>query len=108
MEHFRPHRYPTETPVSVKTPAGKMKAKVVDINDGGMRLSLPQDIAVGERISIDILGYPVKGVVRWAGRGFAGVVFRPKISTRHVDALRQGVNTGMSNHQRFHSYREMR
>ncbi|MCA1777054.1 MAG: PilZ domain-containing protein [Loktanella sp.] len=108
MEYFRPFRYPAATPVSLRTPRGTVKATVIDVNDGGMRLSGRADVQPGETVKISILGIPVTGIVRWVGKDRYGVLFRPKISTRQVDALRQGVKTSQSKHARFQSYPELR
>ena len=108
LEYFRPFRYPAATPVSLRTQRGTVKAKVIDVNDGGMRLSGQPDVQPGEKVTVSILGIPVTGIIRWVGRDRYGVLFRPKISTRQVDALRQGVKTSQGKHARFQSYPELR
>ena len=85
---YRPHRYLTDFPVTVRAANGPQRANVVDVNAYGARLKGLKDINEGDKLQIDILSLKAHGVVRWVGPGQLGIVFRPRLSEHEVDTLR--------------------
>jgi hypothetical protein len=85
---YRQHRYPTEFPINLRTPAGPQKVTVSDVNATGARLSGIRDIKRGDKLGMNLLSHHVEAVVRWVYNDRAGIVFRPQISEDQVDTLR--------------------
>ncbi|WP_342078710.1 PilZ domain-containing protein [Yoonia sp. SS1-5] len=85
---YRPHRYNTQFPLTLLTPAGEQSARVVDINNDGARLEGPKALRRGDKVQLNVLSHRVEAVVQWAFGGRAGISFRPKLSDDHVDTLR--------------------
>lgn len=108
-ELFRRHRYPTAFQLVVETAAGRCKATVIDINQGGARLSGIAGVKPGDRLTLVVLNTRLTGCVRWAGSERAGIAFTTPPSPALVDILRQGIRHSPTTN-RFSStgLREMR
>lgn len=51
-------------------------ASIVDLSNGGARVETPVALVVGERFILSVEGWPdTPVVVRWSGRGNAGLAF---------------------------------
>lgn len=85
---YRPHRYNTQYPIDLSTPAGPQRAKVIDVHNGGARLEGLHDLQRGDKLQLDILSIRVDAVVQWVNGDRAGISFRPQISNDQVDTLR--------------------
>ena len=85
---YRPHRYQTDFPVSIRTPAGPQKGTIADVNSQGARIRGLQDVQQGDKLQIDILSHHANAVVRWTAAGQIGVIFRPHLTEQQVDTLR--------------------
>lgn len=85
---YRPHRYPTEFPIDVRTPVGAQRAKVIDVNATGAALRGVEGVERGHKLAINLLSRNVEGIVRWVAGDRCGVVFRPQISDDQLDTLR--------------------
>lgn len=85
---YRPHRYPTEFPVAMRTPTGPQKGKVIDVNNVGARLKGMRDLRRGDKVQVNILSMNVDAVVQWAASETIGITFRPQITDTQVDTLR--------------------
>lgn len=88
MMKYRPHRYNTQYPVEVRTPAGQQKAKVLDVNNTGARLEGLSDVQRGNKVQLNILSLRVDAIVQWVAGGRVGLTFRPQITNDQVDILR--------------------
>lgn len=85
---YRPHRYPTEFPVDVRTPIGAQRVHVTDVNVTGAALKGVDGLERGHKLAINLLSHHVEGVVRWVHGDKVGVAFRPQISEDQLDTLR--------------------
>ena len=86
---YRPHRYPTQYPVQLQTPAGAVTGIVIDVNETGARLECSAALRRGDKVTVMALTERVPGVVRWVGGRKIGVSFTPMIAKRVVDVLRR-------------------
>ncbi|MCK0097578.1 PilZ domain-containing protein [Yoonia sp. F2084L] len=85
---YRPHRYQTEFPIDLHTPAGPQKCKVIDVNNTGARIRGPQNLQRGHKIQFNVLGHQVEAIVCWTSGDRIGIRFRPLINDTQVDTLR--------------------
>jgi hypothetical protein len=62
--------------VFVRSAAGEIAAKVINVSNGGFRLHLEQPLEEGSEIVIEMpFAEPVKAVIRWVAGFDAGGVF---------------------------------
>ncbi|MFT4743540.1 MAG: hypothetical protein ACI91Z_001515 [Yoonia sp.] len=85
---YRPHRYRTEFPTTVRTPFGPAKAVINDVNETGALMETSVSLLRGHKIEILFLNNRVSGIVQWSAGGRCGVTFRPHLTTTQVDSLR--------------------
>jgi len=85
---YRPHRYPTEFPIKLRTPSGQQNCRVLDVNTSGARLTGPRNLKRGDKVQFRILSHPVEAVVRWVTGDRIGITFRPQLRDVQVDTLR--------------------
>jgi hypothetical protein len=85
---YRPHRYQTEFPIKLRSPAGSQKGKVIDVNNTGARIEGLHNLRRGDKVQFSILYHNAEAVVQWISHGFVGVTFRPQITDDQVDTLR--------------------
>ena len=105
---YRPHRYRTEFPTTMRTPFGSAKAVINDVNETGALMATSAPLARRQKIEISFLNNKVSGVVQWAAGGRCGVTFRPCLTIAQVDSLRykQSGHRGMRHNSTGHA--EMR
>ena len=105
---YRPHRYRTEFPTTMKTPFGSAKAVINDVNETGALMETTAPLVRGHNIEITFLNNQITGIVQWAADGRCGVTFRPFLTIAQVDSLRykQSGHRGMRHSSA--SYAEMR
>lgn len=84
---YRPHRYPTQFPLQIKTPTGVQKGVVVDVNQDGARLQGLREITRGDKLRMNVLSNPIEAIVLWVHGDKSGVSFRPKLSTHLLDTM---------------------
>ena len=85
---YRPHRYPTHFPVTVRTATGPQKGTVLDVNAAGARLAGLRNLRRGDKLQLEVLSQRIEATVQWANMNLVGVIFRPQISGRMLDTLR--------------------
>lgn len=85
---YRPHRYNTQYPIEMLTPAGPQQGKVVDVNNTGARIEGLRDMRRGDKLQLKILSTRADAVVQWVAGGRVGLTFRPQITNDQVDTLR--------------------
>ncbi len=85
---YRPHRYNTQYPIEMQTPAGNQKCKVIDVHNAGARIEGLRDVKRGDKVKLVILSHKVDALIQWASGDRAGLTFRPQISDDQVDTLR--------------------
>lgn len=106
---FRPHRYRTEFPVALATPAGNVKAVVNDVNETGVLMTIGDALQRGDPVRMRFLNSHADGIVQWAMRGRCGITFRPHLTMAQVDMLRQRAGShGASVRHNSSGYSEMR
>lgn len=88
MMHYRPHRYLTQFPVDMRTPAGLQRGKVLDVNNGGARVSGLRNLRQGDKIELELLSHRLTAVIRWTRGESTGITFLPRITDHQVDTLR--------------------
>ncbi|MCO4846662.1 MAG: hypothetical protein KC448_01655 [Yoonia sp.] len=105
---YRPHRYRTEFPTTMKTPFGPSEAVINDVNETGALMKTSAPLARGHKIEFTFLNNKVTGIVQWAADGRCGVTFRPHLTITQVDSLRYKQSGHRSMRHRSTSYVEMR
>ncbi|MCO4842248.1 MAG: PilZ domain-containing protein [Yoonia sp.] len=105
---YRPHRYRTEYPITLITPAGPVKAVIDDVNETGALVTIRGPVARGHKVSMSFLNNRVEAVVHWALRGKCGIAFRPHLTAAQVDALRYKQGGHRSLRHTSVNYAEMR
>ena len=85
---YRTHRYLTQFPIQIATPAGRAQCHVIDVNANGARILGPRTLKRGDKVSFRVLNDDVTAVVCWSLGDRAGVMFRPALTSRQVDTLR--------------------
>lgn len=85
---YRPHRYPTQFPIKLRTASGQQDCQVLDVNSSGARIAGPRGLRRGEKVQFTILNHHIEAVVCWAASARAGVIFRPHLTDVQVDTLR--------------------
>jgi len=105
---FRRHRYPARTPVTLKSGGTEQRCTIDNINDSGARLSKVAHIARGDEVTLQLSFGRAQGIVQWVSQDHIGVVFRPQIPLRIVDAMRQGCTPTKAPRNFGHGLREMR
>ena len=73
---YRPHRYPTEFPIDVRTPFGPQRARVMDVNATGAAIRGIEGLERGNKVFLNLLSQNIEGIVR------------PQISDDQLDTLR--------------------
>lgn len=85
---YRSHRYPTEFPIDMRTPAGAQRATISDVNTQGARLTGTAGLQRGDKIGLNVLFHQIEAVVRWVNGDMVGISFRPQITEDQLDTLR--------------------
>ncbi len=88
MEKFRKGRLPSDIELLVETGDGPVRAKVVDVNEYGIRLFGALNVRRGEDITATLKSWEVSGVVRWARRPYCGVLFDSRAPDAALAELR--------------------
>ena len=83
-------RIETDTMIQVRQGATTYRLRACDISQGGLKLELTAELAVGAEVVTSLPGLPPQpGMVRWAANGFAGLSFnRPLALPELVGWLR--------------------
>jgi PilZ domain-containing protein len=73
-------RIPLEVPVHLRLGESELEVMSADISKGGMRLKLDHPASVGQPMELEFAlpgqrPYLIYAVVRWLGKGQAGVLF---------------------------------
>ena len=106
---YRPHRYLTDYRVALQTPAGQKTAHILDVNNGGARLTGISGPGRGDKVWLDVLSHHVAAIVLWTKGDQIGISFRPAISDRFLDTIRKRVDPrGSLAVRHFGCFREMR
>jgi len=97
----RPPRFSICQPVTLRAAEQSARATVVNVSRGGMRLVTCLSTIPGQRVWIDLVGFPpLYGRVRWTKLDAVGVMFDEDISLRDFDTairhLPPGVGTARS------------
>ncbi|KJZ19847.1 PilZ domain-containing protein [Loktanella sp. S4079] len=85
---YRQHRYRTQYPVEIRSPVGVVSGQVVDVNNHGARIERVRPMLRGSKVSFNVLGRPVSGVVVWSTKDQIGIIFRPHLNDDIVDTMR--------------------
>ncbi|WP_100367226.1 PilZ domain-containing protein [Yoonia maricola] len=85
---FRSHRYQTQYPIQLSTPAGLQQCRITDINNTGARILGHCTLRRGDKVKFKVLNDEISAVVCWCSQESAGILFRPQISSNQVDMLR--------------------
>ncbi len=88
MMRYRPHRYPTQYPIALRTPVGPQRGEIIDVNNTGARLSGLHDLHQGDKVELELMTYLLVAVVQWTAGERAGVTFHPRITDHQLDMLR--------------------
>lgn len=86
---YRPHRYPTQYPIQVRTTEGAQKGYVLDVNNEGARLQGVGGLRRGDKVRLEVLSHHIEAIVLRVARDQVGIVFRPKLSDNFVDTIRR-------------------
>jgi hypothetical protein len=105
---FRPHRYQTQFPITLRTSTGPQRCHVTDVNTSGARIKGLRDMRRGDKLQVEILNLRADAVVQWASNGTVGITFRPQITDDQVDILRYRRDGRVSGRHRTVGYAEMR
>jgi len=84
---FRPHRHPTRFVVNMVVNGVKTQSTIVDVNEGGGRLTGVPELQVGDQITLSCSFGQTNGLVRWVKGEDCGIEFRPRISKGLVSAF---------------------
>ena len=60
---YRPHRYPTEFPIDVRTPFGPQRARVMDVNATGAAIRGIEGLERGNKVFLNLLSQNIEGVL---------------------------------------------
>ena len=84
---YRPHRWPSRTPVKIKAGDGEFSALLIDVNREGARLrDLPEDaLQPGASVALTTSGLRINAQIRWkkdqtAGLSFGAPLARPALA----------------------------
>ena len=107
-EQFRHRRFPTNYPVKVLSDGGAYTGKVIDVNQGGARLTGLSHLKRGDQIFVQVLTERVPAVVCWQGADRTGVSFPTFLAPRLVDTIRQATRASTPRGFSSVGLREMR
>ena len=107
-EQFRHRRFPTDYPVTVLSDGGMHSGRVVDVNQGGARLTGLSHLKRGDQILVQVLTDRVRAVVRWQGADRTGVSFPTLLPPRLVDTIRHATRASAPRGFTSVGLREMR
>ena len=88
MEKFRKGRLPSDVELIVETADGPVKAKIVDVNEYGMRLFGPFNVRRGDDLTASLESWEISGVIRWARRPYCGVLFDSRAPETALNEMR--------------------
>lgn len=92
VRHARGPRVAVGRHIGIDLPAGSVFGDLVDISQGGARLSLPVRVDPGEWIMLDLPGLKrKKAVVRWI-EGQVGVAFADRLGFEELSAWLAGLS----------------
>lgn len=87
----RARRWPTDRCVTIATSGGPIKAKVLDVSTGGLKLMIPRPADFhGNRVELWLDNDRITGDVRWRKDGFLGIEFSSIPPDRVLSALANG------------------
>ena len=91
---FRPHRHKTDFPVSIRTPAGTIKATMRNVNTGGALILTRTGVEPGAWIEIVVRGQKLQGRVKWSNDMGFGFTFDRPLSNMMLDWIRHSKRAG--------------
>ena len=71
----------------------QVRVFIVDISYTGMKISVPEDIAVGTPVTLSILNVKVPAIVHWSRMRFAGVHLLERLDHKTLRALETAHDT---------------
>lgn len=71
----------------------QVRVVIVDISYTGMRISVPEGIAVGTPVTLSTLDVKVPAIVHWSRLGFAGVHLLQRLDSNTLRALETAHDT---------------
>lgn len=107
-QQFRRRRYPTAFSLTVTTPLGRQKARLIDVNQGGARLEGVENVMRGDRLTLHVLNEQLPAAIRWVAAHRVGVAFLTPAPPLLVDLLRQGIRATVAGRFNSTALREMR
>lgn len=103
MQLRRALRIPVRTAAKLGLKFGEVPVRIVDISTGGARLTLSPSItqvAIGDRLSIEVGGDIIPAEVRWRLGHQAGVQFEVQLSEPALERLLEGPAPAAQAHRR--------
>ena len=82
-----PNRRETRFHAMLQIDNDQVPVVIVDISFTGMKLSVPEDIAVGTPVAISLLDVTIPAIVHWSRLGFAGVHLLQRLDSKTLRAL---------------------
>lgn len=82
-----PNRRQTQVGALMDIDGEQMQVFIVDISYTGMKLSVPEDIAVGTPVTLSTLNVKVPAIVHWSRLRFAGVHLLERLDSETLRAL---------------------
>lgn len=88
---YRPHRWPSRTPVTINAGGGELSAMLINVNREGARLrGLPPDaLQPGASVALSASGLRLKAQVRWKADQTAGLSFATPLDRTALARLRK-------------------
>lgn len=108
---YRDTRWPSNCDLTVETPQGRGRARVVNVSATGLRLQGAPPVARGGLISLQFAGERASARITWAYDDLCGARFTLPVSRRQLDILRQSKGGGgalAARHSGLHGFHEMR
>ena len=88
-----PNRRETQVKAVIHVDGAALNGYIVDVSYTGLRLSLPQDIAVGTPVTIEMMDVKVPAIVHWSQTRFAGVHLLERLEGETLRALENAHDT---------------
>ncbi|NNE88098.1 MAG: PilZ domain-containing protein [Silicimonas sp.] len=82
-----PNRRETRVEAMMDIDGDLVPVIIVDISYTGMKISVPEDIAVGTPVSISVLDVTIPAIVHWSRLRFAGVHLLQRMDSNTLRTL---------------------
>ncbi|MBI1416164.1 MAG: hypothetical protein GC146_02980 [Limimaricola sp.] len=109
---YRDTRWPSSCDLTVETPQGRGRARVINVSATGLRLQGAPPMARGALIVLHFASERVSARITWVHGDLCGGSFALPVSRRQLDILRQTKGSGgaglAARSAGLHGFREMR